>query len=71
MSRAKVDVKVADEGTLWQFFTLSPAAKVWVNEHIKMENFMRQGENVFVAEHRYGPELVLGMQEDGLFVAPF
>jgi hypothetical protein len=67
----QVDVKVANEGTLWQFFLLTPAAKDWVGEKVQMENYMRQGESAFAAEHRYAPDIVEGMKADGLVVAPF
>jgi metal-dependent HD superfamily phosphatase/phosphodiesterase len=67
----KVDVKVRNEGTLWQFFMLTKAAKAWVEENVQMESYMRQGETAFAAEHRYGPPLVDGMRDAGLVVAPY
>lgn len=36
-----------------------------------MEDYMRQSETAFAAEHRYAPSIVEGMQADGLVVAPF
>jgi len=67
----KVDVKVLNEGTIWQFFMLTKAAKVWVEENVQIPGYMRQGETAFAAEHRYGPNLVGGMRESGLVVAPY
>lgn len=67
----KVDVKVLNEGTLWQFFMLTKAAKAWVEESVQIESYMRQGSTAFASEHRYGPPLVDGMREAGLVVARF
>jgi len=71
MSRVKSDVKVMNLGTLWQFFTLTPAAKVWVKENVQMESYMKQGETAFACEHRYAPPIVDGMRGAGLVVSPF
>lgn len=67
----KTDVKVLNEGTIWQFFMLTPAAKAWVAENVRLPGYMRQGETAFAAEHRYAPPIVDGMREAGLVVGPF
>jgi hypothetical protein len=67
----KVDVKVLNEGTLWQFFMLTKAAKAWVEENVQIESYMRLTTTAFASEHRYGPPLVDGMREAGLVVVRF
>lgn len=63
----RVDVKVRNCGTLWQVFPLTKKAKVWVAENVQIPDYLRFGAS-FVAEHRYGPDLVAGMRVDGLMV---
>ena len=65
------DVKVANRGTLWQFILLTQAAKEWVEENVQIESYMRQGEDAFACEHRYGPDLVQGMRDAELTVGGF
>jgi len=68
MSKMKVDVKVRNEGTIWQFFPLTRAAKTWAKEHVPDAPTLG---NTFAVEHRFAPDIVLGMRNDGLVVTPF
>jgi hypothetical protein len=61
----EIDVTVRNEGTIWLFRPLTDAAKDWINENV--------GESLWwcdslACEHRYAPDLLGGMQDDGLIV---
>jgi len=68
MSKVKVDVKVRNEGTIWQFLPLTRAAKTWAKEYVP--DAPKLG-NTFAVEHRFAPDIVSGLRNDGLVVAPF
>jgi hypothetical protein len=59
------DVLVANEGTVFTFCPLTPAAKEWVAENVQAEAYQWFG-NVLVVEHRFAWGLAAGMTDAGL-----
>ncbi len=60
------DVIVRNHGTLGSFQLLSKDAHKWVKENVQTENHSWAGDNMFVAEHRFVEDLVIGMRDAGL-----
>jgi len=58
------DFGVRDEGTIWLFTPLTPAALRFLSEHIE-DNAQYFGDSLAV-EHRYVYALLLGLREHGL-----
>ena len=69
MPKAKSDVTVANEGTVWQFLPLTRKGKAWVEENLNLQSWQWLGKT-FSVEHRYGESIVNGMRGDGLVVGP-
>jgi hypothetical protein len=63
----KVDVTVANEGSLFTFALETERARQWVAEHVVGET-LYFGGNTLIVEHKYAHGLVLGMIGDGLKV---
>lgn len=60
----RIDFVVRDEGTIWLFTPLTPAALQFLSEHIH-KDAQYFGDSL-VVEHRYVYELLLGFREHGL-----
>lgn len=58
------DVLLANEGTVFTFCPLSPAAKQWVKENVQSD--AQWFGNVLVVEHRFAWGLAMGMKDAGL-----
>ena len=65
---ATTDVLVRNEGNVWLFHSLSPAALCWIEENVVVDSHLWCGSHAFCAEHRFGPELVTGLMDAGLTV---
>jgi hypothetical protein len=61
------DVLVRNEGTLFLFCPLTPAAKEWVKQHVQAD--AQWFGNALVVEHRYALGLAHGMKDAGLLLA--
>ncbi len=57
------DFTVSNEGTLFIFNPLTPAARDWINENVAEPNWWG---NSLIVEHRYARPLGLGIVRDGL-----
>jgi len=62
--RRRIDFVVRDEGTIWLFTPLTPAALQFLSKHIQ-EDAQYFGDSLAV-EHRYVEALLHGLQEHGL-----
>ncbi len=62
--RRSIDFVVRDEGTIWLFTPLTPAALQFLSDHIQ-EDAQYFGDSLAV-EHRYVYDLLLGLREHGL-----
>lgn len=62
--RRKIDFVLRDEGSIWLFTPLTPAALQFLSEHIQQDAHF-YGDSL-VVEHRYVDVLLLGLQEHGL-----
>ncbi len=60
----RIDFVVRDEGTIWLFTPLTPAALRFLSEHIQ-DDAQYFGDSLAV-EHRYVEGLLHGLQEHGL-----
>lgn len=60
------DVIVRNHGTLGSFQLLSKDAHAWVKKNVETENHSWSGDNMFMAEHRYVEDIVIGMRDAGL-----
>lgn len=60
-----VDVRVANEGTVFAFELLTDSAFSWVKEHVSEPMFLG---HTLVVEHRYAEPLADGMIAGGLEV---
>ena len=60
----RIDFAVRDEGTIWLFTPLTPAALQFLSEHIQ-DDAQYFGDSLIV-EHRYVEDLLLGLSEHGL-----
>lgn len=60
------DVCVTGGGSLYLFMLETPAAKVWVEQHVSDDRQMLG--NGLAVEWRYAQALAEGMQDDGLIV---
>jgi hypothetical protein len=63
-------VRVTNDGTIWQFRLETPEEKAWVEENVQLEDWQWMGEGTFSVDHRFGPQLVVGMRAEGLEVGP-
>lgn len=63
------DFLAVDHGSIWLLNALTPAANVWVEEHIPSEA-TRWGAwpGALVIEHRYVLPILDGIEDDGLDV---
>jgi hypothetical protein len=59
------DVLIANEGTVFVFCQLTPAAKQWVEENVQSEPYQWLGASL-VVETRYAWGLAQGMKDAGL-----
>jgi len=60
------DVRIQDEGNIYLLFSLTDAAREWVDENLPTD--ATTWGNGIVVEHRYVRDIVCGMVEDGLIV---
>ena len=60
----RIDFVVRDEGTIWLFTPLTPAALQFLSEHIQ-DDAQYFGDSL-VVEHRHVEDLLLGLSEHGL-----
>jgi hypothetical protein len=60
------DVEIEDGGSVVLLRPLTPEAVVWVNENIGQDNGYQPYWPVVVVERRYVPDILEGMQADGL-----
>jgi hypothetical protein len=63
----RIDFLVRDEGSIWLFTPLSPAALQFLSEHIQ-DDAQYLGDSLAV-EHRYVYDLLLGLRAHGLKAA--
>lgn len=63
----EVDVEVENHGTLFKFRPRTEAAKLWVAEHVQLDDWQWMGGG-FCVEHRYAQPLAESMVADGLVV---
>lgn len=63
----KPDILVHNEGTIFPFQPLTPAAKQWIDENVQPNT--RWFAGALVVEHRYAAELPVAMRENGLVLA--
>jgi hypothetical protein len=71
-SRPKIhpDFSLQDHGSICILTPLTPAAKDWFNEHLPVDNSETQfWAGGIVIEPRYVPDIISGIQSDGLLVA--
>jgi hypothetical protein len=61
------DVRVRNEGTVFLFTPLTPAAKQWIAENVQPD--AQWFGNALVVECRYAAEIAAGMREAGLVLA--
>ena len=61
-----VDFLLRDEGTIWLFTPLTPAALQFLSEHIQGDP-QYCGDSLAV-EHRYVSDLIIGLREHDLKV---
>lgn len=59
------DVQIENHGSIFLFRPLTDAAREWVDEFVKPDNWFGNG---FAVEGRYALDLANGMQRDGLVV---
>lgn len=59
----RIDFMVRDEGAIWLFTPLTPAASQFLSEHIQDVQYFGDW---LVVEHRYVEGLLLGLQKHGL-----
>ena len=59
-----IDFVVRDQGTIWLFTPLTPAALQFLSEHIR-EDAQYIGDSL-VVEHRFVYDLLIGLRERGL-----
>jgi hypothetical protein len=62
--RRSIDFVVRDEGTIWLFTPLTPAALQFLSDRIQ-EDVQYFGHSLAV-EHRYVYDLLIGLREHGL-----
>ena len=60
----RIDFVVRDEGTIWLFTPLTPAALQFLSEHIQ-DDAQYLGDSLAV-EYRFVYDLLLGLRERGL-----
>ncbi len=60
------DVIVRNHGTLGSFQLLSKDAHKWVKQNVQTENYSWSGDNMFMAEHRFVDDILVGMRDAGL-----
>jgi len=60
------DVQFRNEGSIWLATPLTDAAREWIAEHIEDATYFGPS---LVIEHRYVPDIVQGMANDGLEVS--
>lgn len=69
MISATADVLVNNEGSVIMLIPNSTAGKAWIDENLQLESWQWLGGGAAI-EWRYAPDIVNGMQEDGLEVIP-
>lgn len=67
MANQKFDVEVDNCGSIWRFTPMTSEARDWIDENVASEGWQWLGGSLCV-EHRYGPDLVQGMLDNGLAV---
>jgi hypothetical protein len=60
----RIDFLVRDEGSIWLFTPLTPAASQFLSEHIHED--AQYFSDSLAVEHRYVYDLLLGLREHGL-----
>lgn len=61
------DVLIRNEGSVFLFRPITPAAKQWIDENVQPN--AQWFANALVVEHRYATDLATAMREDGLVLA--
>ena len=61
----RFDFIVRDEGTIWLFTPLTPAALQFLSEHIQEDS--QYFGHLLAVEHRCVEGLLVGLQENGLW----
>jgi hypothetical protein len=61
------DVLVRNEGSIFLFCPLTPAAKQWIDENVQPD--AQSFGNALVVEWRYAAELAAAMRDAGLVLA--
>jgi len=64
---AHPDVSIRNEGTVWVFNPLTPAAKEWFDENVHTEPYQWLGTSL-VVDHGLAAGLVQGILDAGLEV---
>ena len=63
------DFHVENHGSIFLLLPLTPAARIWTDEHIGPDNGFQPYYPTVVVEHRYISDIVDGIQNDGLVLA--
>lgn len=63
-----IDIIVADFGSLVRLTPLSDAGSNWINANVYVEGWQWLGGGLCV-ERRFVPDLISGMNDDGLVVS--
>jgi hypothetical protein len=63
------DFQVENHGSIFLLIPQTPAARVWIDDHIGKDNGYQPHYPTVVVEHRYIADIVRGIQNDGLEVA--
>jgi hypothetical protein len=69
-SKSQPDFSFQNHGSICILTPLTPAAKYWFNNHLPVDNPQTQfWAGGIVIEARYVPDILFGIQSDGLLVA--
>lgn len=63
-----MDIRIANEGSVFVFTICSEAGRAWVEENVYLESWQWLGNRSFAVDHRYADQLAAGMEEAGLNV---
>ena len=64
---ATPDVLIRNEGTVWVFNPLTPAAKEWFDENVESESWQWLGTSL-VVDHGFAMGLIQGIEDAGLAI---
>jgi len=62
------DFRVANNGSIWTFYTFTDRAVEFTDEHIDVPDFMRMGETGFHCDANVAGDLVENLRAEGFVV---